>query len=219
MGREVDLLRSYPRTKRNIEERIKTKSEKSREIARKFGEEFFDGDREHGYGGFAYNPKFWTGVVSDLIDEYHLNNQSSVLDVGCAKGFLLHDLKIALPGIKVKGIDVSDYAIMNSIDTVKTDLLVASADNLPFADNSFDLVLSINTIHNLDRSNCSDALKEINRVTKRYSFITVDAYRNEEERIRMEAWNLTAKTMMSCNEWISFFKEVKYTGDYYWFIP
>jgi SAM-dependent methyltransferase len=147
VGREVDLLRSYPRTKRNIEERIKTKSEKSREIARKFGEEFFDGDREHGYGGFAYNPKFWTGVVSDLIDEYHLNNQSSVLDVGCAKGFLLHDLKIALPGIKVKGIDVSDYAIMNSIDTVKTDLLVASADKLPFADNSFDLVLSINTIH------------------------------------------------------------------------
>ena len=215
MGREVDLLRSYPKTKRNIEERIKTKSEKSREIARKFGEEFFDGDREHGYGGFVYNPKFWTGVVSDLIDEYHLNNQSSVLDVGCAKGFLLHDLKIALPGIKVKGIDISDYAIINSIDTVKTDLLVASADNLPFADNSFDLVLSINTIHNLDRSNCSDALKEINRVTKRHSFITVDAYRNEEERIRMEAWNLTAKTMMSCDEWISFFKEVKYTGDYY----
>ena len=35
----------------------------------------------------------------------------------------------------------------------------------------------------------------------------------------MEAWNLTAKTVMHVDEWKSFFAEVGYTGDYYWFIP
>jgi len=219
VGREINLLRRYPKTKRDVGERLKAKSESSREIARKFGKEFFDGDREHGYGGFEYNPRFWTDVVSDLIDEYKLDNQSSVLDVGCAKGFFLHDLKAALPGITVKGIDISEYAIENCIDTVKSDLFVASADSLPFENHSFDLVISINTVHNLDKDNCAEALKEITRVTRRNSFITVDAYSSEEEKIRMEAWNLTAKTMMSCNEWVSFFSEVKYVGDYYWFIP
>jgi ubiquinone/menaquinone biosynthesis C-methylase UbiE len=219
VGREIDLLRNYPKTKRNIDERLKTKSETSREIARKFGKDFFDGDREYGYGGFNYNPRYWTEVVADLINEYQLSNDSSVLDVGCAKGFFLHDLKIALPGINIKGIDISKYAIENCIGTVKNDLSVASADDLPFEDNSFDLVISINTVHNLDRANCGKALSEITRVTKQNSFITVDAYRNQEEKVRMEAWNLTAKTIMSCSEWVNFFSEIKYLGDYFWFTP
>ena len=81
------------------------------------------------------------------------------------------------------------------------------------------MVVSINTVHNLDQSDCGKALKEIERVSRGKSFITVDAYRNEEEKERMFAWNLTAKTIMSVDEWVVFFKDTGYTGDYFWFIP
>jgi SAM-dependent methyltransferase len=219
LGKEIDILINYPKAKRDLNARLESKSEESRKIGRKFGFDYFDGDRNHGYGGFSYNPKFWQPVIPTIVENYKLDNSSNVLDVGCAKGFFLYDLKLALPGINVTGVDISDYAVTNSLPEVKPFLQVGNATELPFKDNYFDFVISINTIHNLNLQDCASALQEIERVTKGNSFITVDAYRNDEERARMEAWNLTALTMMSVDEWKKFFFEVGYTGDYYWFIP
>ena len=117
------------------------------------------------------------------------------------------------------GIDVSDYAIENAVEDVKPSVQVGDARQLPFEDDSFDAVISINTVHNLDRDDCAQALREIERVGRGGAFITVDAYRDEEERVRMAAWNLTARTVMHVDDWKAFFDEVGYTGDYYWFIP
>jgi SAM-dependent methyltransferase len=219
MGKEIDLLINYPKAKRNVEERGASKSEEDRALARQFGKDFFDGDRKNGYGGFNYMPKFWQPVIPTYQDYWNLDSNSSLLDVGCAKGFMLYDLSLAIPNIKIAGIDISEYAISNAIEEVKPFLSVANAMSLPFDDNSFDVVISINTVHNLDREECAKALQEIERVSKGKSFITVDAYRNEEEKNRMFAWNLTAKTIMSVEEWKEFFDEIGYTGDYYWFIP
>ena len=219
MGQEIDLLENYPKAKRNLEERLASKNEADRSIARRFGREFFDGDRNHGYGGFNYMPRFWQPVIPTFKQYWNLTEESSLLDVGCAKGFMLHDLKTLIPGISVKGIDISDYAIENAIDDMKPHLQVANATQLPFPDNAFDAVVSINTIHNLEREECGKALQEIERVSRGKSFITVDAYRNNEEKERMYAWNLTAKTIMSVDEWIKFFKDVNYNGDFFWFIP
>ncbi|RED38119.1 methyltransferase family protein [Rhodopseudomonas thermotolerans] len=219
MGQEIDLLVNYPRTKRNVDERGQTKSEEDRAIARKFGKEFFDGDRRHGYGGFNYMPRFWQPVIPTFQQHFGLDASSSVLDVGCAKGFMLHDMAELIPGITVKGVDVSDYAIAHAIDDMKPHLSVASATKLPFPDKSFDVVISINTVHNLVRDDCATALREIERVARKGAFITVDAYRDDEEKRRMMAWNLTAQTIMHVDEWKAFFAQVGYTGDYYWFIP
>ena len=219
LGREIDILANYPKAKRDLSARLESKSEESRKIGRKFGFDYFDGDRNHGYGGFSYNPKFWQPVIPTIVENYKIGNSSKVLDIGCAKGFFLYDLKLAFPGINVTGVDISEYAISNSIPEIKSYLQVGTATKLPFEDNYFDFVISINTIHNLSRQDCAVALQEIERVTKGNSFITVDAYRNDEEKARMEAWNLTALTMMSVEEWKQFFLEVGYTGDYYWFIP
>ena len=219
MGKEIDLLKNYPKAKRDLSARLEQKTENDREIARKFGKDFFDGDRKHGYGGFQYNPRFWQPVMPTFIEYWSLNSQSKVLDVGCGKGFMMHDLKESVPGIEVRGIDISDYAISNCIETVKDQVMVANAQELPFEDNSFDVVISINSVHNLIQDDCAKALKEIERVSRRFSFITVDAYRNEVEKERMYAWNLTAKTIMSVEEWIKFFDENSYSGDYFWFIP
>jgi len=219
MGKEIDLLANYPKAKRNVKARGLEKTEKDREIARRFGKEFFDGDRSHGYGGFSYNPRFWTPVIPTFKDYFSLSSNSSLLDIGCAKGFMLYDISKNIPGISISGIDVSEYAITNSIKDIKGNLQVADARNLPFDDKSFDVVISINTIHNLEIEDLTLALSEIERVSRGKSFITVDAYNSSEEKERMDAWNLTAKTIMSVDEWVTFFKDVGYTGDYYWFIP
>ena len=219
MGQEIDLLVDYPKTKRNLEERLAAKNETDRAIARQFGREFFDGDRNQGYGGFNYMPRFWKPVVPTFQQYWQLTGSSSLLDVGCAKGFMLHDLAEQIPGITVKGIDVSQYAIEHAMDDIKPHVQVANAIQLPFDNKTFDVVVSINTLHNLERKECGQALQEIERVSRGKSFITVDAYRNDKEQERMYAWNLTAKTIMSVDEWIVFFKEVGYTGDYFWFTP
>ena len=125
-----------------------------------------------------------------------IGSKLEVLDVGCAKGFMLYDLSRLIPGINVKGIDISDYAIVNCIEEMKNNLEVGDAKELNFENDSFDLVISITTIHNLEYDECIKALKEINRVSKKNAFITVDAYRNDEEKKRMYEWNLTAKTIL-----------------------
>lgn len=219
MGKEINLMINYPKTKRDLSKRVEEKTQKDREIARKFSKEFFDGDRKYGYGGFSYNPKYWQDVIPTFQEYYSLDETSKVLDVGCAKGFMLYDFTRLIPGISVAGIDISEYAIENAKEEIKEYLQIGDARKLPFEDNSFDLVVSITTLHNLNKDDMRVALKEIMRVTKKDAFITLDAYRNEQEKKAMEAWNLTALTMMHTQEWEEFFKEVEYTGDYYWFIP
>jgi len=219
MSREIDLLANYPKTKRDPNARAEEKTDEIRAIARKFGKEFFDGDRKHGYGGFSYNARFWQPVIPVFRQHFELTAESSLLDVGCGKGFMMHDLVELIPGVTVKGIDISQYAIENTVEDMKPHVQVANANSLPFPDKSFDVVISINTIHNLDQEACGKALQEIERVSRGKSFITVDAYRTDEEKERMYGWNLTARTIMSVEEWIRFFKDVGYTGDYYWFIP
>jgi len=166
IGTEIDLLKNYPRTKRNTNSRAHKKTEKSRNIAQCFGKEFFDGERDYGYGGYYYNPKYWEQVVSDIVNYYELKSSNSVLDIGCAKGFMLNDLVEAVPGIEVSGLDISKYAIDNCIDTMKPYLQVADAVKLPFEDNSFDLVISITTLHNLKKDKFVHAIQEIERVRK-----------------------------------------------------
>jgi ubiquinone/menaquinone biosynthesis C-methylase UbiE len=132
---------------------------------------------------------------------------------------MMHDIAELIPGITVKGVDISGYAINNAIEDMKPHVQVANAKNLPFEDNCFDVVISINTIHNLECGECAQALREIERVSRGKSYITVDAYRDDKEKELMYLWNLTARTVMHVDEWKAFFKEAGYTGDYYWFVP
>ena len=215
---EIDLMSRYPQTKREkiINERIAV-SEEERFIAQQFGKEYFDGPRRLGLGGYYYNQKYFRPVVEDMIEHYGLTSKSSVLDVGCGKGFMLYDFTQSLPGITIAGIDISDYCLENAVEEVKPYIKKASCDNLPFEDRSFDLVVSIATIHNLDLEGVKRSLREIMRVSRKHAFIKVNAYRTKEERISLENWNLVAKTILSVEEYLKVFQEVGYTGDYYWF--
>ena len=206
MRQEIDLLQ-FPRLERELGRR----TDEHRAIARRFDKEFFDGGRDTGYGGYRYDGR-WRAVALRMMLHYGLWCPSRVLDVGCAKGFLVADFNTLK--LYARGIDISAYAV----NFGGYDCMVADARELPFVDKTQDLVVSINTIHNLDRAGCIQALREIERVGKA-AYVTVDAWRTEEDRERMFAWNLTAKTILHVEEWKLLFQEAGYTGDYFWWMP
>ena len=219
MGRLLNITSSlHKKTERDYIGRMTDNKAECMKIARKYGKDYWDGDRRYGYGGYKYDGR-WLPVVQRFVQHYGLTAGSSVLDVGCAKGFMLHDFQKVVPGIRVEGIDVSQYAIDNSMESIKPFLHVGNAKDLSrYPDKSFTLVVSINTIHNLKLAECKTALQEIQRVGQ-HAFITVDAWRTNEEELRMKKWNITAETFMQVDDWKELFKEIGYTGDYYWFIP
>ena len=218
MGQEINLLDLYPRSSRPIEERGSQITEEHRATARQFGKEYFDGDRLYGYGGYNYHPRFWTDTVRRFRDYYQLAEDAAVLDVGCGKGFMMHDFKQLMPNMTVAGIEISRYAYEHAIEDMKPYINEGNAVELPYSDGSFDLVISVNTVHNLPIEECKQALREIQRVTRQHAFMTVDAWHNDEERDRMLKWNLTALTYMHVDDWKRLCEEVGYRGDYYWFI-
>lgn len=216
---EIDLMDRYPRSQRPVDERAKLITPAHRALAREFGQDFFDGDRLNGYGGYHYHPRFWTDTVARFRDHYQLADDARILDVGCAKGFMLYDFQLLMPQARLAGIDVSEYAIEHAKEEVRPFVQVADARSLPYPDRSFDLVISINTVHNLDLEDCKQAIREIERVSDGHAFLTVDAWRTDEQKERMYAWNLTALTMMHVDDWMQLFRDVGYTGDFHWFIP
>jgi ubiquinone/menaquinone biosynthesis C-methylase UbiE len=217
MEKELNLLKYYPSANRPIDERGDLVTEIDRAIARKFDKEYFDGDRLTGYGGYRYHERFWTNTVAYIKEVYNLTDESKILDIGCAKGFMMHDLSLVIPKAEIVGVDISKYAIKNSIDSMKNNVFQANANNLPFEDNYFDLVIAINTLHNLPLIDCKQAFREINRVTKNNAFVMNDAWTDAKGNEAMLKWNLTALTYMSTYDWKELFKEVSYKGDYYWF--
>jgi ubiquinone/menaquinone biosynthesis C-methylase UbiE len=182
-------------------------------IAKRYDKEYWDGDRRYGYGGFKYDGR-WEVVARELIDVYRLPQDAKILDVGCGKGFLLYEFKKLLPHSKVTGFDISAYAIENAKDEIKENLFIYKAkDRYPFGDKDFDLVVSLNTLHNLHIYELQSALKEIERVGKN-KYVVVEGYRNEEELFNLQCWVLTGQCFFTPQEWIWLFNEFGYTGDY-----
>jgi ubiquinone/menaquinone biosynthesis C-methylase UbiE len=214
---QVDFLKSNPKVKRDYDKRLEEKTPEVVAIAKLFGKEFFDGDRICGYGGYKYDGR-WVSVAEEMRDHYQLPDDAAILDVGCAKGFLLHDFQNIMPECTVAGVDVSEYALDQAMDSVKPFLQVASAEKLPYPDKSFDLVVCINTVHNLPLARLKTALEEIERVSRAHKFVSVDAWETNQQRENLFKWVLTAETVMHVEDWKRLFKEVGYGGDYSWFI-
>ena len=184
------------------------------ERAKKWDFDYWDGDRRINYGGYKYMPGRWEKVAKAMADHYGIKPGDKILDVGCGKGFLLYDFTLVVPGVEVYGIDVSQYAIDNAKEEVHDRLTVGSATKLPWPDQHFDLVYSLNTLHNLHCYDLDPALREIERVGKNNKYICVESYRNEVEKANLLYWQVTCEAFNTPEEWAWWFKQTGYTGDH-----
>lgn len=214
---EINLLARYPQAKRNIAKRSHAKTPEHIKISREYGEMYFDGPREYGYGGYRYDGR-WKPIAEDIIQHFNLKPGMKILDIGCAKGFLVKDLMLMCPGLQAFGLDISEYAVKNCEPEVVGRIYKGDADNLMFPDNSFDAVISINAIHNLPRERCKNALREIERVAPGKGYVQVDSYYTPEQKEIFLDWVLTAEFHEYPDGWKQLFAEAGYTGYYYWTI-
>lgn len=212
----IDFIQKiHTSTKRNYLQRV-VESDKAAaaKVSKEFAFDYFDGDRQYGYGGYRYIEGRMLPLAQDLAAQYGLKAGDRVLDVGCAKGFLLYELTQVVPGLEVAGVDVSAYAIEHAKPEVKPFLRVANATDLPFPDKSFDLVISLGTLHNLRIYDLVKALAELERVSRRAKYLTVDGYRTEEEKVNLMYWQITCECFYTPEEWEWIFAQAGYTGDY-----
>lgn len=182
-------------------------------IAKEYGYDYWNGDRKYGYGGYHYDGR-WKSVAQKMVNHYQLKPGQKVLDVGCGMAHLLYELTCIVPGLIVNGIDISQYALENAKEEIRDRLKYGQAQNIPFDDNEFDLVISLTTLHNLKVYDLKRAVQEIERVSKGSSYIMVESFRNDREEVNMLYWQLTCSSYYSVDEWEWLYQEWGYTGDY-----
>ena len=218
MRKQKNFLSSlHKSTLRNYLARMNNNKVDCMTVAKKYSYDYWDGDRKYGYGGYKYIQDRWTPLAKKIIKTYKLNNNSKVMDLGCGKGFLLYEIKKLLPNINIYGCDKSSYAIKsakNKFKNLECNLFVHDLQNkLSFKKKFFDLIISINTLHNLKIFDLKNRIRDINKLSKK-SYIVVESYRNNSELFNLQCWALTCESFFSTEEWIWLFNDFKYRGDY-----
>ena len=211
MMAEIDIGYPHSNTKRIMKEGVRTIHNRMR--AFELGKNYYDGNRDDGYGGFKYDGR-WLKIIPNIIERYSLGNHSSVLEIGCKKGFFLNDVKQILPEVKIQGIENHKYPIDHAMESVKKYLIIGDYDKLPYDDKEFDFIIGFSCIYMQNLNGVMGTLREIQRVGKGNSFITLGAFRNKDEKELFEMWTLIGTTVLHVNEWQEVFKETGYTGDY-----
>tara|TARA_B100000886_G_scaffold335824_1_gene293531 strand:- start:33352 stop:34023 length:672 start_codon:yes stop_codon:yes gene_type:complete len=215
---EIDFMSSlHKSTKRDYLKRVNDPiypKHKAAELAKKFDYDYWDGDRRVCYGGYKYLEGRWEKVAKRMAEFYKLPQKAKILDVGCGKGYLLYDFLKVIPDADIYGLDVSKYAVENSKQEIRENLIVGNASDLPYEDNFFDLVISINTLHCLEAPNLFKSIKEIERVGKSNKYICVESYRNELEKTNLLYWQVSCEAFNTPAEWLWWFNLVGYSGDY-----
>lgn len=213
-----NLLIDLPKSNRKLETRIEV-SELDKKYARLYGRRYYDGNRKQGYGGYYYDGR-WKPVAKKIKETFQIKEGETICEIGCAKGFLLYDLKKLNKEIKCIGIDVSLYALRNAIKDNNILYLNANATSIPLKDKSIEHTLCINTLHNfLSLNETIKAISEIQRVTKKNAYLRIAAYKTEEQKLIIDKWATGGRCYLHVDEWMEVFQKSGYTGFYDWWHP
>ena len=215
MGKLVNFVTPlHKATERSYLDRMNDDKINCMITAKEYEFDYWDGNRRFGYGGYKFIPGRWRPVAEALIKNYNLTNNSSILDIGCGKAFLLYEIKLLIPEIKIKGFDISEHGLNSAKEILKNDLFIHKAqETFPFNDDEFDLVISLGCLHNLRIHELKISLSEIQRVGKN-GYVMLESYRNEQELFNLQCWALTCESFFDKEEWIWVYDHFGYNGDY-----
>jgi len=212
--KEYNLLSDYSQTKvkrfvgkgiRNIEHRI---------IASERGNFFFDGDRNFGYGGLKYDGR-WSGVAKKIIKKFDLKDNSKILQLASEKGFLIHEIKKINPKINVSGFETSKYAVSKTIKPVKKLIKkFTSFSDLSLIHSKFDCIIALGVVYIHTLSDAIQLLKNIQRLSKGKSFITLASYEAEKDYWLFKDWTVLGCLLYKKKEWKKIMKYAGYKGYY-----
>lgn len=166
---------------------------------------YFDGklSSHHHNAGYSYYQRFnvtreVNGVEyhdtfqiahRELFDSYPIIHNSKLLDVGCAKGFLVEDFRSW--GVEAYGIDVSEYAISCAIEDIKPYLVVGDARTYltNYSDLEFDVLISQRFMECFEDEEIPNLVNHFNRISKTQIHVIdewpVDTYYNQK---KLNAW-------------------------------
>jgi len=135
-----------------------------------YDREYFEGKK--GEYRFSYTESFVGSAIQDVANIYRawwiktFINPKTCLDVGCGTGKLVYFLRKL--GIEAYGIDISEYALERAEKGVKPYLKEGDIVKIPYPDNSFDLVVTIDVLEHIERQEIKKALTETVRVAKKW---------------------------------------------------
>ena len=207
------ITNHHKSTKRNYFKRMNESKSLIMKVSKKYSYDYWDGNRKFGYGGYYYDGR-WKNIAKKIIKKYNLNKNSKILDIGCGKGFLVYELTKLLKSNNVFGIDISRYALNKSPVEIRKNLKFSDArKKLNYKKKEFDLILSINLIHNFSVYEIFSFLKRIVYLSKK-SYIATESYRNDKELLNLQCWALTADSFFSSKEWDWILRYNNYYRDY-----
>jgi len=203
----------HQQTRRDCLARMIDRKVEAMLVAKKYGPDYWDGDRRYGYGGYRYDGR-WKAIAERLIATYDLKPDARILDVGCGKAHLLYELQQLLPQAELRGFDISDHGLQDAPESIRPCLFHHDArQTFPFPDDHFDLVLSLGTLHNLRLFELQTALQEMARVARK-QYLMVESYRSEQELFNLQCWALTAESFFDDEEWVWLLDHFGFGGDY-----
>jgi len=211
---EFNLLKNYPtkKIKRYVGRGIRTIDH--RILASLREKDFFDGDRNCGYGGYFYDGR-WQSIAKDIIKKYKLKNGSKVLQISAEKGFLMYELIKQNPKIKVFGLETSNHAVSKSLNHVKKK--IKKVENyIDFEiKGKFDFVIALGVVYTLTLGDAIKCLKIIQKLSHGKSFITLATYNNNKDYWLFKDWTVLGTTLLKKKDWKKVLKYAGYTGDYF----
>ncbi len=120
------------------------------------------------YANRGFNAMRTPDAYPVFLDDLDVQPGRSLLDIACGTGYLLR--AAADRGLITTGVDISEEAVKLARQvSPESDIRVASAEALPFADNSFDYICCLGSLeHFLDMEKGLAEMKRVARADARF---------------------------------------------------
>ena len=176
-----------------------------------FGYDYFDNPKSgRGYRGYVYTGRYYE-TAKKIIDHYKLKPNSKILEIGCAKGYLLYEFfKLKMD---VVGYDISRYAVDNCIEELKEMIFLGRVNDINENDNIYDLAIAKEVLSHMAIDDILFTINKLQNISKNI-YLVLQTVSEKKKANDMQSWDCTYKTMMIKKDWEKVLSSCGFHGDY-----